>query len=394
MVIQEYNEGWIYQFESISKVLKRALTSINRIDHIGSTSIKGMCAKPVIDIDIVIDTEKDFSITKNELENIGYVHVGDQGIKGREVFKRNSIHQDSILDKIKHHLYVCLSDSDELKRHVLFRNYLRTHNKEMNDYINIKKEIVAKYGSDNREKYVEVKENVYKWFFEGIIKLAIEEENKHPTTASPCLRLQGSLQVKHMLTKKNSQNKEILMPSFLAFFRKAIFIAIFMVPLVSSAQMTKQDSIWQPLKFFVGNWKGKGSGEPGIGEYERTYRFVLNNRFIEAKNKSTFPPSDKNSKGELHEQFDYFSYDKGRHCFVLRQFHIEGFVNQYKLDSISADGKRIVFVSEAIENIPAGWRAKETYQILNDNQFQETFELAEPNKQFEVYTTATLNRID
>jgi len=94
--------------------------------------------------------------------------------------------------------------------------------------------------------------------------------------------------------------------------------------------------------------------EPGIGEYDRTYQFVLNKRFIEIKNKSTYPPSDKNSKGEVHEDLGYFSYDKVRHTFVLRQFHIEGFVNQFKLDSISEDGKRIIFVSEAIENIPAG----------------------------------------
>jgi len=162
----------------------------------------------------------------------------------------------------------------------------------------------------------------------------------------------------------------------------------------ASAQMSKQDSLWLPLKVFVGGWKGKGGGEPGQGDYERTYQFVLNKRFIEIRNKSTYPPSEKNPKGEIHEDVGYFSYDRGRRTFVLRQFHIEGFVNQYKLDSISADGKKIMFISEAIENIPTGWRAKETYEILDDDRIQETFELAEPNKEFRVYSKVTLNRVN
>ncbi len=159
------------------------------------------------------------------------------------------------------------------------------------------------------------------------------------------------------------------------------------------AQLTKQDSIWLPLKVFIGSWQGKGGGEPGIGDYARSYEFVLNKKYIEIKNKSTYPPSEKNPKGEIHEDWGYFSFDKARHTFVLRQFHIEGFVNQYKMESISDDGKKIVFVSEAIENIPAGWRAKESYEILSLDKIQETFELAEPNKPFEVYSKVILNRI-
>jgi hypothetical protein len=172
-------------------------------------------------------------------------------------------------------------------------------------------------------------------------------------------------------------------------------VAMAVATLMSTAcfsQATKQDSLWQPLKIFVGTWEGKGGGEPGTGDYVRSYQFVLNKKYIEIKNKSTYPPTEKNPKGEVHEDWGYFSYDKIRHIFVLRQFHIEGFVNQYKLESISEDGKRLVFVSEAIENIPPGWRAKESYHVLSNNQIQETFELAEPNKPFEVYTKVTLNR--
>jgi hypothetical protein len=170
-------------------------------------------------------------------------------------------------------------------------------------------------------------------------------------------------------------------------------IAVFLLfSAASFAQTAKLDSIWGPMNFFVGVWTGKSEGLPGTGRYERTYQFVLNKNFLEIKNKSTWLPTDEYPDGEVHEDIGYISYDKVRKIFVFRQFHVEGFVNQYRLDSISADRKTIVFVSESIENMPNGWRAKETFHLINNNEFTETFELAEPNKEFEVYTKATLLR--
>lgn len=174
--------------------------------------------------------------------------------------------------------------------------------------------------------------------------------------------------------------------------KKIIALLIF-CPLVSNAQLSKQDSLWLPFKFFVGKWVGDSEGQPGKGKYERSYEVIFNKKFIEVKNKSTYPPSSNNPKGEAHEDRGFISYDKGRKTFVLRQFHIEGFVNQFKIESFSPDGKTIVFMSESIENIPAGFRAKETYQIVSENEFIETFEIAEPGKDFEVYSKAILKRL-
>lgn len=86
------------------------------------------------------------------------------------------------------------------------------------------------------------------------------------------------------------------------------------------------------------------------------------------------------------------SFDKARKSFVFRQFHIEGFVNQYVMTSSSADGKTIVFTSESIENIPAEFRARETYKILGPDEFTEVFEIAEPGKDFEVYSEGHFKR--
>jgi hypothetical protein len=172
--------------------------------------------------------------------------------------------------------------------------------------------------------------------------------------------------------------------------RKICFF-ILLLPGFLRAQ-PKQDSTWNPVKFFVGQWTGTSDGEPGKGTYERSYRFVLNSKFIEIKNKSTYPAQEKNPKGEVHEDIGYISYDKKERLFVLRQFHTEGFVNEYRQETLSSDLKTISFISYAIENIPAGWRARETYQIQNADEFVETFELAEPGKDFQVYSKGTLRR--
>lgn len=175
---------------------------------------------------------------------------------------------------------------------------------------------------------------------------------------------------------------------------KTLLLLLIILPIASNAQMTKQDSLWLPFKPLVGKWSGKSEGQPGYGIYERTYEVVLNKKFIEVRNKSTYPASKDHPKGEVHEDHGFISYDKARKTFVLRQFHIEGFVNQYKIESISPDKKTIVFVSESIENIPSGYRAKETYQIVSETEFTETFELAEPGKDFELYSKAILKKIN
>jgi hypothetical protein len=170
-----------------------------------------------------------------------------------------------------------------------------------------------------------------------------------------------------------------------------ILLLLLLVPFASQAQLSKQDSLWLPFQPFIGTWTGTGEGVNGKGTYERTYQFVLNKKYIEVKNKTVYPVTKEKPKGYVHEDVGYISYDKMRKTFIFRQFHGEGFVNQYTLDSLSEDKKTIVFVSEAIENIPQGWRARETYTV-SQNSLTEDFNLAEPGKEFTPYTKASLNR--
>ncbi|MEO8433391.1 MAG: hypothetical protein ABI596_00725 [Pyrinomonadaceae bacterium] len=151
-------------------------------------------------------------------------------------------------------------------------------------------------------------------------------------------------------------------------------------------------NVWEPFKFFVGNWEGSGKGQPGVSKIQREYRMVLGDKFLQVQNTSTYEPQPKNPKGEVHRDWGMIGFDKVRKNFVFRQFHIESFVIQSVMSSSSADGKTIVFTSESIENIPAGFRARETYKIMGPDEFIEVFEIAETGKEFELYSEGHLRR--
>jgi hypothetical protein len=147
-----------------------------------------------------------------------------------------------------------------------------------------------------------------------------------------------------------------------------------------------------PIRGLVGTWETTSAGQPGQGKGERTYQFDLGGAVLTARNRAVYPPQAKNPKGEVHQDIGFFSYDKARKKLVLRQFHSEGFVNQY-VDESARDGTTLVFETESIENIPAGWRARETYRFIGPGEVVEVFELAEPGKEFEVYSETKLHRI-
>ena len=121
------------------------------IEHVGSTSVEGLSAKPIIDIDVVI---KDYTVLEevvSALGVIGYQHEGNLGITGRDAFR-----YDGKEHLRKHHLYVCPEDSPELKRHIAFRDYLRSHSDAVREYSRIKEEGARLYPYDI-DRYIEHK---------------------------------------------------------------------------------------------------------------------------------------------------------------------------------------------------------------------------------------------
>jgi hypothetical protein len=146
------------------------------------------------------------------------------------------------------------------------------------------------------------------------------------------------------------------------------------------------------VRFLVGRWTGSSEGQAGKGTVTRSYELVLGDRFIHERNTSHYPAQPSNPKGEVHEHWSLLGYDKVRQAIVFRQFHVEGFVITYRLAAPSGADKRLVFESEQIDNLPAGWKARETYERTSDDELTETFELSAPGKPFEVYGKARLKR--
>lgn len=161
---------------------------------------------------------------------------------------------------------------------------------------------------------------------------------------------------------------------------------------VASPAWAQDADPWRPLERFVGEWRGTATGQAGTGEVVRRYAKVMGGRFIHETNTSTYPPQEKNRKGEVHEHSGMFSYDKQRKVLMLRQFHVEGFVNTYR-QAPDGSAAKLVFESEAFENFSNAWKARETYEFDGDDRFVETFELAAPGKEFQVYSRTELKRV-
>lgn len=152
VIVEPYNETWKNAFEEIRKEIEEVLGDmIIDIEHVGSTAVEGMSAKPCIDIDVVIRDYAVFDMIVNKLEEIGYIHEGNLGIKDREAFKySNKPHLKT------HHLYVCPQYSEELHRHLTFRNFLRNHKEAIEKYSRVK-ETAAQLFPNSIEKYMEYK---------------------------------------------------------------------------------------------------------------------------------------------------------------------------------------------------------------------------------------------
>ncbi|MBL7726781.1 MAG: GrpB family protein [Dinghuibacter sp.] len=173
MLIQEYQERWPHDFEAIKSVLHSVLNeTLCVIEHVGSTAVPQLAAKPIIDIDIVYTEQQQFAVIKAGLASLGYFHNGDQGLPGREVFKRGiSGTTHPVLDTIVHHLYVCMKGSAQLNRHLLLRNYLRAHPEARAVYQQMKYELAVEAKQD-RKRYAALKEEKANVFIDAVLEKA------------------------------------------------------------------------------------------------------------------------------------------------------------------------------------------------------------------------------
>jgi GrpB-like predicted nucleotidyltransferase (UPF0157 family) len=176
LVLVDYCPDWPGWFDRLRARIAAALEGkIVALHHIGSTSIPGLAAKPIIDMDIVIEDYDRLPGVEAGLGGLGYRNGGDQGITDRLAFKRNDAyapHGEPPVEWIEHHLYVCPMWSRELSRHLSFRDYLRQDQAARDEYARIKREIEIEVAGDGK-KYAEVKEIKARAFVEGVLARAL-----------------------------------------------------------------------------------------------------------------------------------------------------------------------------------------------------------------------------
>ena len=152
VIVLPYDRAWKAAFEAIRMEIESAVGDlVLGIEHVGSTSVEGLSAKPCIDIDVVIEDYGVFGEVVRRLADIGYIHEGDLGIPNREAFCYS--------DKphlMTHHLYVCPRDSEELRRHRVFRDFLRSDPDAVRMYSRVK-ETAAGLFPEDIDKYMEYK---------------------------------------------------------------------------------------------------------------------------------------------------------------------------------------------------------------------------------------------
>lgn len=158
--IEDYNPQWREEFHRLKAVYLSHMSHLDvDIQHVGSTSVVGLAAKPILDIDIIVNSEQELAEVIEILGDLGYKHVGDLGINGREAFKRISkevpYHHDDN-SWLSHHLYAGIRGSLSLENHLRFRDYLRNNPNAVSEYAHLKKKLAEKY-ADDIDAYIENK---------------------------------------------------------------------------------------------------------------------------------------------------------------------------------------------------------------------------------------------
>ncbi|HEY7284660.1 MAG TPA: GrpB family protein [Vicinamibacterales bacterium] len=170
--IRNHDPGWTAQFERERARLAHALGPLAlRIDHHGSTAVPGLAAKPIIDIQISVASLKPIEAYARPLALCGYVHRPHDDDSFAPFFHRPATWPHS------HHVHVVQAESDEARRTLAFRDYLRAHPESARDYESLKRELAARFigeDAESREAYASAKSE----FVVAIVERALAEQDR------------------------------------------------------------------------------------------------------------------------------------------------------------------------------------------------------------------------
>jgi GrpB-like predicted nucleotidyltransferase (UPF0157 family) len=142
VVVLAYDPDWPGRFQSLRKRIADALGNMaSAIEHVGSTAVPDLAAKPIIDLDVLLASETMLTAAIERLAHLGYIHRGNLGVPEREAFRAPA-------GDPRHHLYVCSPCSIEFRRHMAFRDYLRSHPKDAKIYGDLKIALAERFRED------------------------------------------------------------------------------------------------------------------------------------------------------------------------------------------------------------------------------------------------------
>jgi len=142
ITVVDYDPTWPTAFEAVRARVWPVVSDIAiAVEHVGSTSVPGLPAKPIIDISVVVPTGAAVVVAIERLSTLGYQHLGNLGIEGREAFASPNMPP-------RHHLYVCPSDSLALKNHLIVREHLRAHVEAATAYGALKRHLAEQFSED------------------------------------------------------------------------------------------------------------------------------------------------------------------------------------------------------------------------------------------------------
>lgn len=165
--LTEYRKDWSEIFQVEAEFLKTIFgDEIISFEHFGSTAVYGMKAKPVIDMMCIVKDIKKVDLYNKQMANLDYDVVGEWGITGRRLFRKGG-------ENRSHHVHFYQLDNPEIKRHLIFRDYLKSHPSEAANYSRFKEELAQRYDTTSqystakKEFVSEMEQKALKWFSEN-----------------------------------------------------------------------------------------------------------------------------------------------------------------------------------------------------------------------------------
>ncbi|AWE07648.1 hypothetical protein DCE79_09750 [Lysinibacillus sp. 2017] len=165
--LTDYSAHWSQMFQIEAEFLKTIFgEEIIKCEHFGSTSVHGMKAKPVIDMMCIVKSIEKVDLFNNHMKDLGYDVAWEWGITGRRLFRKGG-------ENRTHHIHFYQLDNPEIKRHLIFRDYLRSHPQEVTKYSCFKEELAQRYDSTShyspaKKRFVsDMEQKALNWFSES-----------------------------------------------------------------------------------------------------------------------------------------------------------------------------------------------------------------------------------